>query len=341
TRLDSILADPKLTLTDRNLFSAARTQVASDLGELARFSLRQAACGGPGEYCVGDEWARNDGNLAPHRGGWVGLGADARAIVDRLPLGPRIALSRSSLLPPEIRLDIALTSFARAVQLREDRSASESARDLAALMPQMRKDWQSIASAPPGPGSRFAQYFAMAKLPGLRVDLIPHDYTRPVGTVREFQGRWTDWMLVERTPGTRTGKFPEPHFYQSGYWYDSTGGLSDLTCLGKCGRSAFPLHLPAFVASAQPEAASERAGFRSFGQEEPVPAGAVSLWDEALAYVAAHPRDPRSPEMLHRLIRVARWGANHDRLGRRAFQLLHSRYPGSAWAKRSPYYYDD
>lgn len=41
------------------------------------------------------------------------------------------------------------------------------------------------------------------------------------------------------------------------------------------------------------------------------------------------------------MIRVARWGANHEHLGRRAFQLLHARYANSAWAKRSPYYYDD
>ena len=76
-------------------------------------------------------------------------------------------------------------------------------------------------------------------------------------------------------------------------------------------------------------------------QPRPVPAGALSLWDEALAYARAHPRDPRSPETLYRLIRVARWGGNHNHLGRRAFQLLHRRYPDSDWARRSPYYYDD
>jgi hypothetical protein len=53
------------------------------------------------------------------------------------------------------------------------------------------------------------------------------------------------------------------------------------------------------------------------------------------------PREPRSPEMLYWLIRVARWGANHDHLGRRAFSLLRAGYAGSAWAKRSPHYYDD
>jgi hypothetical protein len=339
-RLDAILADPELTVGERNLFAGARAQVAADLGELARFSLRQAFCGGPGEFCVGDDWARADDNLAPHRGGWVGLGADARAIIDRLPLGTRIALSRSPELPAAVRLDLALTNFARAVQLRDDRAADKVAGDLAVLLPQMKSDWRAIAAARPGESKRFAQYLAMAKLPGLRTDLVAFSYSRPVGDVPQFQGRWTDWMIVPRGSGASPGEYPKPYVYESGYWYGD-GGVSDLTCLGQCGRSAFPLHLPAFVEAAKGEAAAERAAFRTYDGDGPVPAAASSLWDEALALARARPADPRSPEMLYRLIRVARWGANHDHLGRRAFHLLHSRHAKSAWAKRSPYYYDD
>jgi len=339
-RLDSILSDPALTLGERNLFAGARAQVAADPGELARFSIRHAFCGGPGEYCVGDDWARNDGNLAPHEGGWVGLGADARAIIDRLPIETRIALSRSTALPEPLRLDIALTGFARAVQLRDDRAVDDLARDLTALLPQMRRDWQSIAGARPGEAKRFAEYFAMAKIPGLRTDLVAFHYTRPSGAVPEFQGRWADWMIVPRGPGTPPGDYPPAKAYEEGHWY-ADEGVSDLTCLGRCGRSAFPLHLPAFVAAAQGRVGAERAAYRTYEQDKAIPAGASSLWDEALAYARAHPNDPRSPELLYWLIRVARWGANHDHLGRRAFQLLHARHAGTAWAKRSPYYYDD
>ena len=252
----------------------------------------------------------------------------------------RIALSRSAELPAPVRLDIALTNFARAVQLQDDGAIDKIVRDLATLLPQMRRDWQSIAAARPGESKRFAEYFAMAKLPGLRTDLIAFSYTRPVGSVREFQGRWVDWMIVPPGPGTPPGQFPVPHAYQSG-WFDRTGEMSDLVCLGQCGRSAFPFRLPAFVESAAKGSAAERAAFRTYDQEEPAPSGAAPLWDQALAYVRDHPDDPRSPEMLYWLIRVARWGGNHDHLGRRAFQLLHARHARSEWAKRSPYYYDD
>jgi hypothetical protein len=339
-KLDSILADPLLTLTERNLFFAARAQVASDLDELARFSLRRAFCGGPAETCTGDEWAKADDQLAAYAGGWVGLGADARAILDRLPLDSRIAFSRSPLLPAELRLDIALTGFARAVQLQDERAVDGTARDLARLLPQMRREWRAIVAARPGEAKRFAEYFAMAKLPGLRTDLIAFRYTRPQGTVRQFQGRWEDWAIIPRGAGSARGEFPGAQLYE-GVWYGETDVPGDLTCLRECGRGAFPLHLPRFVQALQDQAAGEQASFVAFEGDKALPAGSLSAWDEALAYARAHPRDPRSPEALYWLIHVARWGANHDHLGRRAFQLLHARYPGSAWARRSPYYYDD
>ena len=55
------------------------------------------------------------------------------------------------------------------------------------------------------------------------------------------------------------------------------------------------------------------------GHPSALPGGALSVWDEALAYARANPRDPRSPELLYWLIHIARWGGNHDHLGRRAF----------------------
>ena len=342
-RLSAILARPFLPLAERNLFAAARAQVATDLADLARFSVREAFCGGPREYCVDDSWAAEDGALARRPGTsiWVGLGADARAIIDRLPLRERIALSRSPRLPAELRLDLALTSFARAVQLQDEAAIDGLARDLARLLPQLRRDWRAIPAARRGAAKRFAEYFVMAKLPGLRTDLIAYSYTRPRGTVRQFQGRWADWMIVPRGAAAR-GESPFPGSYHWGYWYNAEGG-GDLTCLAQCGLGAFPLHLPAFVAAVQDRAAAERAAFVTYdgGDEKADPPGAVSLWDEALAYARAHPRDARSPETLYWLIHVARWGANHDHLGRRAFRLLHARYPGSVWARRSPYYYDD
>ena len=71
-----------------------------------------------------------------------------------------------------------------------------------------------------------------------------------------------------------------------------------------------------------------------------LPPGGVSVWDEMLTYARANAKDPQVPEALYWINRAGRWGGSWNHSGRRAFELLHARYPASSWAKRSPYYYD-
>lgn len=60
---------------------------------------------------------------------------------------------------------------------------------------------------------------------------------------------------------------------------------------------------------------------------------------QVLTWAQAHPNDPRVPQALHRAVRSARYGCTSGDLSRQAFRLLHKRYPGSEWAKRTKYWY--
>jgi hypothetical protein len=345
-RLDAILAEPTLSLTERNLFTAERLQVATDLADLARFAVRRPYCIALDGSCEAEDFAADEGTLGRvgGTGPWLGLGADARAIIDRLPLADRIALSRNPGLPEALRLDIALTGFARAVQLQDDRTIDMLAANLVGHLPQLAEEWRTIARTAPGPARRFAEYFAMAKLPGLRPYLV--GYVRPQGTVPQFQGQWVDWQILPRGAPARPAETPSPGDYMFDLeWSGADASENDLTCLGACGRGSFPAHLPPFVAALQPRADAERAAFVTgtsdrAGNPRILPPGTLAVWDEALAYAQVHPRDPRAPETLYWLIHVARWGGNRNHLGRRAFRLLHDHYPNSSWARQSPYYYD-
>jgi hypothetical protein len=345
--VDHVLARRDLSRSDRNIFTALRMQVAADLSDFAAHLTRSPYCDVEGAPCVEQMSPARDGLVGRrgNAGGFLGLGPDARAIIDQLPIDQRVALAADRRLPQELRLDIALTSYARAVQLQNHAMVDRTAGMLAGLLPQLRGDWNRIARLRPGPDKRFAEFFVMAKIPSLRVDLA--DYERPVGTVAQFRGYWSPWLLIPagRSPSARP--FPTLYAYlPGGYWVLDTAAepeqyTADLACLGLCGAAATPLRLPSFAAVAWPRAKAERAYFR-FSSDSPTPDtdGSMSLWDETLAHVRAHSRDPRAPETLYRLIRVARWGGNHDQLGRRAFRLLHARYPRSVWAKRSPFWYD-
>jgi hypothetical protein len=72
------------------------------------------------------------------------------------------------------------------------------------------------------------------------------------------------------------------------------------------------------------------------------PSGSDYLAAHTLAWARSHPDDPRVPEALHIVVQLGRRGcgipagANY---GRTAFQLLHARYPGSDWAKKTKYWY--
>ena len=363
-RLDAILARRDLSLSDRNVFTAERAQVSSDLADFLRFALRRRLCAtaplaGADEAprCTRQGWLEDD--VQP-RGvydgaygrGAVGFGEDARALIDRAPLAERIALSRAPVLPARLRLDIAMTSYARAVQLQDNAAIDALARELQGLLPLMATEFRAIPAARPGPDKRFAEFLVLAKIPGVRVDLV--DYRRPEGRrIADFQQYWTDWVILRR-PATGVSAPRQVQYQTAGtnfaenHWYDWPDANSDLTCLGECGRGAAPLRTPDFLASQAAKAASERSWFFKSAQgyetvdppASTAPPDAVHAWDEMLAYAAAHPRDPRIPETLYWLIEVGHYGGSHEHSGRRAFLLLHHRYPGSAWAKKAKYYND-
>lgn len=336
-RLDAILASD-LSNSDRNLFLAQRTQLAISLPDLMRFALRRPFCAEASENCQEDWWMRTDGTLAKSaRGDPVAIGPEAKAILDRLPLHSRMAASAG--LPRELRLDLALTNYGRAVQLQDNPAIDRLAGELASLMPAIRRDWLTIRRTRPGPAKRFAEFFVLAKIPGISPDFA--GYTRPQGTLHEWQGAWWDWMIL---PGPATVPIDPPAASRYDQWYSwaSDDEHPDLVCYGFCGAGDFPLHLPRFAAQQQPKAQAERNRlvFHNSEDRAKLPSGSIAAWEELLDYARVHPGDPRAPEALYWLIRITRWGSAHDRVGYRAFRLLHTRHRGSVWTKRSPYYYD-
>jgi len=359
TRLDAILARKDLSASDRNIFTAQRLQVAADGADFVRHALRRRLCVATGyadgyvtedNGCTRNVWLPGyvpDSSIYDGVGdkGTLGFGEDARAVIDRLPLAQRIALSRDRRLPAQLRLDVAITSYARAVLLQDHAAVDGLAADLSELLPQLTPEWRRIRATPVGSTKRFTEFFVLAKVPGVRTDLV--DYTRPEGTVAQFQYYWTDWILVPKGRPVMPEAPPLALYQQDGHvGGDETDATGDLTCLGECAAAASPLRLPDFVVAGQRQALTERGYFvrrdaAGYAEEPPpMPPGAVAVWDEMLTYARANPADPQVAEALYWIVRAGRWGGSHKRSGKRAFELLHARYPKSTWAKRSPYFYD-
>lgn len=368
SELDAILRRSDLSPTSRNLFRAERLQVARTLPELRRFGLRERVCATPADDCVdvGEDdvapWGVRDG---AGDAGTVGFGEDARFLIDRMSLGRRIALAQDAQLAPRLRLDLLLTDWTRAVLLQRDADVLRLTREVAPLLPPLAADWRALLGSKPGPQRRFAEEFILAKVPGLDTDLAT--YVRPEGrNVADFQGGWPDWRFIAPGRPDANSQPPDALAYQPRPPY--TGGdpalrrelasRADGVCFHFCGASDFPLRVPEAMRADAMQAARERGYFGDhapsgayvrgvyyrgwYGDAAPAPtaprAGSTSAWEELFAYAEAHPREPRSAEALHWLVHIGRYGQPHDRIGERAFELLHRRYPKSAWARRDTSY---
>jgi|WetSurMetagenome_2_1015567.scaffolds.fasta_scaffold828404_1 hypothetical protein len=63
-----------------------------------------------------------------------------------------------------------------------------------------------------------------------------------------------------------------------------------------------------------------------------------------IPWAKKHPADSRAPEALHLTVKATRFGrtdSESGKLSREAFQLLHSKYANTEWAKKTPYWYRD
>ncbi|MGI4811196.1 MAG: hypothetical protein ACRYF2_24210, partial [Janthinobacterium lividum] len=373
--LDTILARTDLSGTTRNLFLAERMLVAANQGEMARMSLRARICAKPVDDCKTRDWgyySQGSGLFdGPEEVATSGVGDDALYLIDRMALASRVSLGSDPALPAPIRLDLALTSFARAVLLRDEATVDALCRQLQLLLPVMTAEFAAIPLSRPGVDRQFAEYLVFAKIPGLRVDLL--DYTRPTGTVTAFSGTWPNWVVLAKPDAAIIPPAPVLYDNASYQTVDVPAGtdlgeghvrIPDVVCKGICGASGFVPRPPALLAATEPAAAAERhllpppGLYADTGDNTPdrrsafpgpaaagskpitAPAGATYVWDFILDYAAKHPQDPRVPEALHWMIHVGHYGQGHNHSGKRAFMLLKSRYPASHWARENPFYYD-
>ena len=80
-----------------------------------------------------------------------------------------------------------------------------------------------------------------------------------------------------------------------------------------------------------------------------VPSGVMLIGQRVLDYASSHPGDPNLPEALALTVRATHYGISdwqdekteqqRKSLSKAAFELLHKRYPKSAWTAKTPYYY--
>ena len=191
---------------------------------------------------------------------------------------------------------------------------------------------------------------AIAAHPELRDYITAYDRAES-SAARTFAATWTMLHFPGMKPfvnagALRTTRFGKIDDYRDNWWCSDVGArvsnpegmLSyfwDNTYSGE--QKPTSPAFPAFVSAPERTAAEHQWGDLSAIGAAPNYFGRIVLdWGKA------HPNDERIPEALHLVVRATRYGctdAGSGNISKRAFEVLHSRYPDSPWTQKTPYWF--
>ena len=317
--LEKALAAPNLQKpsSERNAILGERMAVARDFSEFLEFAPRVA-------LETGSEPAVDLRALCQKRAGLplyggktapcpeldrpITFDSDATNILnEETPLSQLIEAANSPVLPPNLRRNIAIASWARAVILDDTKSA-------AALAPSLPTEMGVDAKT----GSGFPAFVAILRHDGLQ-PILDSGIARVASYSQFDEYRDNGWCKLAANNGTQGGNKPPS--------------------------SALPTP-PIFTPAEQQQAASEFARLKAlpdssdfFGQRvidyaeqhpnDPDVPEALALVVRATHY-DCQTFDPNVPYDKRPRFSVT---------GKAAFELLHKRYPKSPWTAKTPYYY--
>lgn len=310
--LDELLKVKKADQSTRNLLLSLRMRLATNLAELLTFAPRHPEA---------VSW-NDDGREVPAEvkdtQPWDFFDVDATTTFNKhLPLSVLKAAANSSSLPLNLRSDLLQATWMRAVLLNDVKTADE-------LTPLMKKYFsvatsyiEKFESEQQPNAKRFAAIFMWLKTPGLE-------------------------PMVDQGLGNRQKPVNEQDQYRDNWWcsaaYQGTATESDKTDAAQS-FTAEKKHSVAFLTAAEKAAAG-----REFTQLDRFGAAPNYISRQVIEWANTNPTDPRVPEALHLAVNSTRYGCTDKNTGRwskAAFDLLHRKYPNSAWAKKTKYWFKD
>jgi len=312
TMLDRILANerPQLTASAVNEFLGERMMLARNLEEFLQNAPRVPA--GFSDNYDGREIPDDEKGAGQNANvGKRFFAMDAANIFNKaMPVAMMKDSARSKILPANLRRDMAQAAFVRAALLDDHEVAIQAATALEAELPEVKEFLAPYRKALTPDARRFAAAFLSLKFPGLR-------------------------PFVSNGVG-RTTAVDDIDSYRDNYWCTEPpvplGGAPS----GDEQSKSRPVETPDFLSGSKALADRQYAALQALGTAPDY------LCRIAIEWAQKNPNDPRAPEALHLAVRSTRYGCTDKETGRwskAAFDLLHSRYPDTTWAKNTKYWF--
>lgn len=317
TKLDDLLNKhrSRFTRSSLNLLERQRMFVAQNLDDFLAHAQRIPA------GLTWDEDGRqipvNDAEVSDELKqlqGKTQFDSDAGEILNRkVPLAVLSQIPGSDALPHHLRRDVTQAVWLRAVLLGDAATATALTPRLKAAVPELTPLLDTYATTRDPAAKKFAAIYAWLKFPGLE-PVVDTGLGRqiPLDEQDSYRNNW--WC---------TAAFPTPET------------SSEKSPSGMSGEDRIPVFLTAVQRAT---AEKQYATLATFG------AAPNYLAREVVAWATKNPGDPRVPEALHLAVKTTRYGCTDKQTGRwskAAYDFLHRRYPNSAWAKQTPYWFKD
>jgi hypothetical protein len=221
-----------------------------------------------------------------------------------LPMSGMIELARIETLPKELRANAAGAAWIRAALLDDQQAGAQAAETLAGLAPELRGAAERYRRATSAEERRHAVLVAALRfgLPA-QLDMMPRAVQR-VADDDVTASAWCSFKARDDELGRDRG---------------------------------FAWRLPA-----PPDTGNAAAAQDELARLAPMKTATGVVGDDVLQWMNSHPKDPELPWLLYVVVQSTRGGCldpGASSLSRKAFSLLHKRYPGTEWEQKTPYYF--
>lgn len=306
--LDSMLAapPPNLPPSSRNSFATQRLVYAGNLDQFVRYGIQRPVClctSGGTEQVPDDVGALMTAKTYPINDPLFTEEA-GYCLDEQMPLSVLRQLVKNPKVPANLRAHLAWTAWVRAVLIGDE----VSAKDLAVTM----------------------RPFNKRKAP-----LIDTYLAATTPDARRFAAIMLMLQFSSANPNVGWGPIsPDTYGDDAGWWWGDKPVPAYGTDPETSTRQKFD---PRFVTPAQMQQAKSE--LKKLAAVENAP---TYFAENVLAWAQKHPTDPRVPQALHLAVKATRYGMTDNTtsiLSKKAFQVLHTKYKGSPWTKKTPYYY--
>jgi hypothetical protein len=331
TALDGVLGGSlgPLPVSARNQFLAVRMSLARSTEEFVKYTPRRPAAtlyDGEGMMEAADQYPADQPDQQKKEEVGEYFDRDSASVLnENLTLKTMRGIADGNTLPENLRREVAMAAWTKAVVTEQSEAGADIAPVLSKLVPQLSQPLLAVADAKTVDDKKFAEAFLLLRFPGLRPYVLAgYPRSRPIGEMDSYHDNWWCAFAKEvKVPGreSRSARMP---------W--SPRGVQ-----GRDTRET------PFTPQADFLPGDERArAAKDIEELSKLPAGQIWLGDRVFAYAQSNPDDERVPEALSLVVRATRLGCNDADTGqysKRAFDLLHQKYPKSEWTKKTPYWY--